>query len=146
MADEPTGSLDYATGGTIMALMLALNQEQGTTLVLVTHDLGVVAGVADRVLVMYGGRVVESGAVGEMLVSPRHPYTRALLRSMPRIDDDRTAPLTAIPGQPPSPAKLPSGCAFHPRCAGADAACRDQLPAMLEGRTRAACHHPEGAS
>ncbi len=146
IADEPTTALDVTVQAQILSLLAELKRECRMGLVLVTHDLGVVAGVADRVLVMYGGRVVESGAVGEMLVSPRHPYTRALLRSMPRIDDDRTAPLTAIPGQPPSPAKLPSGCAFHPRCAGADAACRDQLPAMLEGRTRAACHHPEGAS
>lgn len=142
IADEPTTALDVTVQAQILALLASLKRERGMALVLVTHDLGVVAGVADRVVVMYGGRVVESGPVAPMLRAPRHPYTRALLRSMPRIDDPLDAPLQTIDGHPPNPAQLPPGCAFHPRCAHASDECRRELPSMRHGRTVAACHHP----
>ena len=142
IADEPTTALDVTVQAQILALLAALKRERGMAVVIVTHDLGVVAGVADRVLVMYGGRIVESGAVGDILVAPRHPYSHALLRSMPRIDDPVDGPLRTIAGQPPSPARLPAGCAFNPRCERASEACRSRLPVLDVGRTRVACHHP----
>ena len=143
VADEPTTALDVTIQAQILALLAELKREQGMAMVLVTHDLGVVAGVADRVAVMYGGRLVELGPVRDVLKSPAHPYTHALLRSMPRIDEPASAPLVAIPGQPPNPRRLPPGCAFAPRCARADARCREARPDLLErGGVRVACHHP----
>jgi oligopeptide/dipeptide ABC transporter ATP-binding protein len=94
---------------------------------------------------MYGGRLVELGPVRDVLKDPAHPYTHALLRSMPRIDEPASAPLVAIPGQPPNPRRLPPGCAFSPRCARADARCREARPDLVEqGRVLVACHHPVG--
>ena len=142
IADEPTTALDVTVQAQILALLAGLKRDRGMAVVIVTHDLGVVAGVADRVLVMYGGRLVESGTVGDLLVTPRHPYSRALLRSMPRIDDRLDAPLHTIAGQPPSPARLPAGCAFHPRCERASDVCRSRVPVLEAGRTCVACHHP----
>ncbi|MCS6947149.1 MAG: oligopeptide ABC transporter ATP-binding protein OppF, partial [Steroidobacteraceae bacterium] len=110
---------------------------------LITHDLGVVAGLADRVAVMYAGRCVEEASTRNVLRQPAHPYTAALLRSMPRIDDPIDQPLLAIPGQPPNPRALPSGCAFHPRCGRAQARCRNELPLLRQNlRGRVACHDP----
>ena len=145
VADEPTTALDVTIQAQILALLAELKREQGMAMVLVTHDLGVVAGVADRVAVMYAGRVVELGPVREVLKTPAHPYTAALLRSMPRLDEPATASLVAIPGQPPNPRRLPPGCAFAPRCGAAEARCREQRPdaAALRG-VRVACHHPVG--
>lgn len=142
IADEPTTALDVTVQAQILALLAGLKRDRGMAVVIVTHDLGVVAGVADRVLVMYGGRIVESGAVADILLTPCHPYSRALLRSMPRIDDRLDGPLRTIAGQPPSPARLPTGCAFHPRCERASDLCRSRLPVLEAGRTRLACHHP----
>ncbi|NDE00688.1 MAG: ABC transporter ATP-binding protein [Gammaproteobacteria bacterium] len=147
IADEPTTALDVTIQAQILALLATLKRERGMAMALITHDLGVVAGIADRVAVMYAGRVVELGTVHEVLKAPKHPYTAALLASMPRIDDAGTGPLPAIGGQPPNPRRLPSGCAFGPRCAYADDACRAERPSLIgpssiEGTRSVACHHP----
>jgi oligopeptide transport system ATP-binding protein len=143
IADEPTTALDVTIQAQILALLAELKREQGMAMTLVTHDLGVVAGVADRVAVMYGGRIVELGPVRQILKSPQHPYTQALLRSMPRVDEPADQPLVAIAGQPPNPRNLPPGCAFHPRCERAVASCRSEAPALVSGaRTAVACHLP----
>ncbi len=143
IADEPTTALDVTIQAQILALLAQLKRERGMSMVLVTHDLGVVAGIADRVVVMYGGRIVEHGAVKDILLAPQHPYTRALLASMPRIDEVGNAPLQAIGGQPPNPRRLPNGCAFHPRCALAADRCASERPALNMAAGRAvACHFP----
>ena len=131
IADEPTTALDVTVQAQVLAVLARRQKETGAAVILITHDLGVVAEVADRVAVMYGGRIVESGPVAEIFKRPRHPYTVGLLRSIPRIDgaDARLVPIT---GQPPSPARLPGGCSFHPRCAiGRDRPiCQQQEPAL----------------
>lgn len=115
IADEPTTALDVTVQAQIMELLIQLQQETGMALVLITHDLGVVAEVADDVVVMYAGRVVERGSILELFETPAHPYTRGLLRSMPRPDSDADR-LWAIPGAPPNLLKLGDGCAFRARC------------------------------
>ena len=146
IADEPTTALDVTIQAQILALLAELKREQNMAMVLITHDLGVVAGIANRVAVMYGGRVVELGSVRQVLKAPRHPYTQALLRSMPRVDDVADAPLVTIPGQPPNPRRLPPGCAFHPRCALTQDRCRVERPALVaDGASRLACHFPVAA-
>jgi oligopeptide/dipeptide ABC transporter ATP-binding protein len=143
IADEPTTALDVTVQAEILALLAALRRERRLALVLITHDLGVIAGLADRVVVMYAGQVVEEGPVAALLSAPRHPYTAALLAAMPRLDMPRHAPLAGIGGVPPDPRHLPEGCAFHPRCARGDATCRAQVPTLHHGASsRAACHHP----
>ena len=151
LADEPTTALDVTIQAQILALLLELKRD-GLAIVLVTHDLGVVAGIADRVLVMYAGRVVEQAPVGQLFRAPAHPYSRALLDSMPRVDKARTGRLKAIDGQPPDPRRTPAGCAFAPRCAAATSHCTVDAPALLRrteiasqapiGDVRVACHHP----
>jgi oligopeptide transport system ATP-binding protein len=131
IADEPTTALDVTLQGQILELFVDLKREFGAALVVITHDLGVVAAIADRVMVMYAGRAVEVAPVQDLFDAPRHPYTRALLASTPRIDRDR-AVLAPIAGQPPSLQHLPPGCAFHPRCPHAFARCAREVPA-LEG-------------
>jgi len=140
IADEPTTALDVTTQAQILELLVDLQREMGLTLVIVTHDLGVVAGVADRIVVMYAGRVVEEGPVDAVFASAGHPYTRGLLASVPRRDQERGA-LAAISGSPPDPARLPAGCAFHPRCALAEDRCRSAVPELriLGVDHRAAC-------
>jgi oligopeptide/dipeptide ABC transporter ATP-binding protein len=140
IADEPTTALDVTTQAQILELLAELQVEMGLALVIVSHDLGVVAGIADRVLVMYAGRIVEEGPADRVFAAAGHPYTRGLLASVPRADDARSV-LAAIPGNPPDPAALPTGCSFHPRCALAQDECREQRPqlrALGEGH-RAAC-------
>jgi oligopeptide/dipeptide ABC transporter ATP-binding protein len=127
IADEPTTALDVTTQAQILELLAA--QHDARALVLVTHDLGVVAGLADRVVVMYAGRVVECGPVDEIFRVPRHPYTRALLAATPRLGSARGA-LEPVPGSPPDPEARPSGCAFHPRCTFAIDRCRVEDPAL----------------
>jgi peptide/nickel transport system ATP-binding protein len=115
IADEPTTALDVTTQAQVLEVLKEARRRTHSALVLITHDFGVVAGVADRVLVMYAGKVVESGTVEEVLLHPAHPYTQGLLASMPRLEQqDRR--LVRISGQPPSLIDVPSGCAFHPRC------------------------------
>jgi oligopeptide/dipeptide ABC transporter ATP-binding protein len=111
-------------------LVRGLVRDTGTSVILITHDLGVVAGMTDRVLVMYGGRIVEEGRTDALFASPLHPYTAGLLASVPRLDDDRTD-LVPIPGLPPHPSNLPPGCPFHPRCARVMERCRREYPAVV---------------
>lgn len=144
IADEPTTALDVTVQAQIMELLQDLQQEFGMAIVLITHDLGVVADVAESVAVMYAGRVVESGKVRDVLRAPAHPYTLALLNSMPRLQDDGGA-LQPILGSPPDMAAVPAGCAFHPRCAFATDECRTAKPAAVAiGPDRwSECHHAE---
>lgn len=122
----------------ILDLIRELQAALGTAVVLITHDLGVVAGTADRVAVMYAGRIVEEGTTDEVFANPLHPYTRGLLASMPRIDTPLQERLTAIPGLPPDLGHLPSGCPFHPRCSLAADRCRREYPEVV---TASATHH-----
>ena len=146
IADEPTTALDVTVQAQVLAVLARRQAVTGAAVILITHDLGVVAEVADRVAVMYGGRIVETGPVAELFRSPRHPYTRALLRSIPRIDTS-DARLDPIPGQPPTPSALPTGCSFHPRCALARgrALCSSEEPGLraVSGVQQAACHFAE---
>ncbi|WP_395446413.1 ABC transporter ATP-binding protein (plasmid) [Aminobacter sp. UC22_36] len=130
IADEPTTALDVTIQAQILRLIDRLRRELGMALVIITHDLGVVAGVADQVAVMYAGRVVEAGSTDGIFSEPRHPYTRALLEAIPKLDEPADKRLTPIAGLPPDPRRPPSGCAFHPRCRLVQPACREQLPAL----------------
>ena len=129
IADEPTTALDVTTQAQILTLMARLQESHGMAIIMITHDLGVVAEIADEVLVMYGGQVVEHAPVRELFYRPRHPYTWGLLGSLPRLDID-VERLVQIPGQPPSLLRPPSGCRFHPRCAYAMDICRTDVPAL----------------
>ncbi len=142
IADEPTTALDVTIQSQILAEVQDLCAQSGTALIWITHDLAVVAGLADRIAVMYAGRIVEQGPVDALFARPLHPYTRGLIGSVPSRDR-RGAPLAQIPGMPPSLAHLPPGCAFAPRCARADAACAAE-PAMVDhgGGGAARCWHP----
>jgi oligopeptide/dipeptide ABC transporter ATP-binding protein len=141
IADEPTTALDATIKAQILNLLMRLRQELGMTILIVTHDMGVVARMADRMLVMYAGEAVEAGTVTEVFASPAHPYTRALLDAMPRLDHEPDE-LKAIPGAPPSPRALPPGCPFHPRCWRAEPLCAAHAPpAVALGPDRfALCH------
>ena len=116
IADEPTTALDVTVQAQVLDVISAVTDEIGSAVMLITHDLGVVAGLADRVLVMYAGREVEQGTVDEIFYGTGHPYTLGLMASLPRLDDVDGVPLRPIPGAPPSLLQVPSGCAFHPRC------------------------------
>jgi peptide/nickel transport system ATP-binding protein len=116
LADEPTTALDVTIQAQILDEMRTLREESGAGIILVTHDLGVVADIADRVIVMYSGRVVEQGTLDDIFYNPQHPYTWGLLGSITRIDADRSQRLPAIPGMPPSLLRPPKGCHFRPRC------------------------------
>jgi len=143
IADEPTTALDVTVQAAILDLMGDLKREFNTSIVLITHDLGVIAGLADRVMVMYGGRVIETGEVRDIFYRPGHTYTQALLNSMPRIDSDTMEDLPTIPGQPPNLQHLPPGCSFHDRCVKRFDRCVAEVPALipLPGVARsAACH------
>jgi oligopeptide/dipeptide ABC transporter ATP-binding protein len=128
-ADEPTTALDVTIQAQILALIKELQAELGMGLIMVTHDLGVVAETVDRVVVMYGGRVMEEGPVQDIFDAPQHPYTQALLTSIPGRSPGKQR-LVEIPGASPNPANPPSGCPFHPRCGLADAKCADEAPAF----------------
>ncbi|WP_239159346.1 ABC transporter ATP-binding protein [Winogradskya humida] len=131
IADEPTTALDVTIQAQVLRLLKRLQTDHGTTVVLITHDLGVVAEVADRVAVMYAGRIVEQGTRDQVLFAPQHPYTRALLSSVPRIDGPAQERLPAIAGSPLSGVDRPSGCAFAPRCTFAHDACNSAQPALI---------------
>ncbi|GAB4178159.1 MAG: ABC transporter ATP-binding protein [Thalassobaculales bacterium] len=131
IADEPTTALDVTIQAQILALIRTLQAESGTAVLLITHDLGVVAEVADTVIVMYAGRVVEKAPVADLFADPQHPYTLGLLASVPRLDR-REERLAAIPGAVPTPAAMPAGCRFAPRCPFAEEACRRDSPALAE--------------
>jgi len=141
IADEPTTALDVTIQAQIVELLKALRARTGASLVLITHDLGLVAELADRVVVMYGGRVVEEAGVHDIFARPLHPYTQALLASQPRMDRSN-AELRPIRGIPPNPAAPLTGCAFHPRCPRAEARCAQEAPAdqMIAPGRRSACH------
>ncbi|MDX7950520.1 ABC transporter ATP-binding protein [Lichenihabitans sp. Uapishka_5] len=144
LADEPTTALDVTIQDQILKLILGLRERLGMSVILVTHDLGVVAQTCDRVAVMYAGRLVESGPVGALFAAPRHPYTRGLLGSVPRAGTERR-PLLSIEGTPPSLAAMPAGCAFHPRCSFQTERCRHDAPplAPVTPDRRAACWHQD---
>ncbi len=141
IADEPTTALDVTIQAQILELLKQVNREFGTATILITHNLGVVAGMCERVMVMYAGRVVEEGPTEDVCGSPKHPYTWSLLQSIPRLDAEEHDVLRAIEGMPPDLTNLPSGCAFHPRCPFRVERCVEQTPALAPvGRTqRAAC-------
>ena len=142
IADEPTTALDVTVQAQILALMAELKRAERTAMVLITHDLGVVAGLCDRVMVMYAGRIVESGPVRDIFHRPQHPYTIGLLASMPRLDEEGAERLQTIPGQPPNLQRLPPGCAFADRCPKVFDRCRPERPLLRpigEGRMKA-CH------
>lgn len=128
IADEPTTALDVTVQAQILELISAVSHEFGTAVILITHDLGVVAGMTDRVVVMYAGKVVETAPTDEIFANPRHPYTLGLLASVPRVDEQRHAELKTIEGAPPDLLKPPPGCPFMPRCAFARAICRTMPP------------------
>jgi oligopeptide/dipeptide ABC transporter ATP-binding protein len=129
VADEPTTALDVTIQAQILDLLVDLKQRLGMSLLLITHNLGIVNTVADRVAVMYAGQVVETGSARELISTPRHPYTRALIRALPRIGHEQER-LEAIPGTVPSPGKFPAGCRFHPRCALVETDCRSKVPTL----------------
>ena len=130
LADEPTTALDVTIQAQILELMKSLQESHGTAIILVTHDLGVVAGMSDRVNVMYAGKLVETASAEALFESPRHPYTTGLLGSVPRLTGDTGAALDSIPGSPPDLAALPEGCAFRPRCDHATERCAAEIPPL----------------
>jgi oligopeptide transport system ATP-binding protein len=147
IADEPTTALDVTVQAQVMDLLADLQREYHLGLVLITHDLGVVADVADRIAVMYAGRIVESAPVHDIYKLPAHPYTRGLLESIPRLDH-KGRELYAIKGLPPNLMHIPPGCAFHPRCPMARDVCRTDVPPLYDvdggddgaANRRSACH------
>ena len=132
VADEPTTALDVTIQAQLLELLRRQVVEHGTALILITHNLGIVARYADRVNVMYAGRIVESADADALYARPRHPYTVGLLQSVPRLDRPDTAKLQPIPGQPPDALNRPTGCAFHPRCPLATAQCRAEVPPLRQ--------------
>ncbi|MDY8109221.1 ABC transporter ATP-binding protein [Fulvimarina sp. 2208YS6-2-32] len=147
VADEPTTALDVTIQAQILDLFRNLTAEHDTALVMITHDLGVVAGIADRVAVMYAGRIVEDAPVFALYERPAHPYTAALLKSIPRVDREASA-VEPIPGRPPSLASSPKGCAFHPRCRYAKARCASERPPLeaIKNDRQVACWFPFGVT
>jgi oligopeptide/dipeptide ABC transporter ATP-binding protein len=141
IADEPTTALDVTVQAQIMKLLSDLQDETGMGLILITHDLGVVAEVCDEVNVMYAGRVMERAPIRRLYAEPAHPYTLGLMHSIPRADR-KGQPLDPIPGQPPNLANIPSGCEFHPRCAFAEDICSTDAPPLydVDGQRQSACH------
>ena len=140
IADEPTTALDVTIQAQILDLLVELQKRNGTSIILITHDLGVVASACHRVMVMYAGKVVEKSDVGPLFASPQHPYTAGLLKSLPRVDSDQET-LVAIDGQPPDLANIPSGCAFAERCPLVEPACRQEEPPLIKigDNRKAAC-------
>ena len=142
IADEPTTALDVTVQAQIIQLLNELQQEFGMSIIMITHDLGVIAGISDNVMVLYAGRICEQAPVFELFDHPLHPYTQGLLRSVPRLDKAGDQPLQSIPGNPPNLLHLPPGCAFYERCEQAKDLCRRLQPALIETaqQHRCACH------
>ncbi|HEY7179644.1 MAG TPA: ABC transporter ATP-binding protein [Gaiella sp.] len=130
IADEPTTALDVTVQAGILRLIDRLRRDRALSVILITHDLGVMSALADDLAIFYGGRIVENGPATELLAAPRHPYTRALLEALPHPESGRGEPLRGIPGAPAQPGSLPSGCVFHPRCAYAVDSCRTEVPPL----------------
>jgi peptide/nickel transport system ATP-binding protein len=143
IADEPTTALDVTIQAQVMEVMRDVQREVGSALILITHDLGLVAGTADRILVMYGGRVMETGPTDSIFAEGSNPYTLGLLRSLPRLDRDGGTPLFSIPGAPPSAILRPRGCPFQPRCGYASEICHTELPELttIAPGHATRCHH-----
>lgn len=141
IADEPTTALDATVQAQIMRILVELVKERGLGMILITHDMGVVAQTCDEVAVMYCGRIVERSPVHAVFATPRHPYTEALIRCIPR-STMQTGTLVGIPGQVPSPVALPKGCSFHPRCGKSQSICHERVPEFRQGQGHAgvACH------
>ncbi len=148
IADEPTTALDVTVQAQILDLLKALTAETGAALILITHDLGVVARYADAVAVMYAGRIIEQASADALYANPQHPYTRGLLASIPSLQSRAGQRLVPISGQPPDLARLPEGCAFAPRCGRADATCAASRPALRAAHDGhlVACHHLDAAA
>ncbi|MBN3766401.1 ABC transporter ATP-binding protein [Burkholderia sp. Ac-20365] len=146
IADEPTTALDVTVQAQIIELLRELNRERGTAIILITHDMGVVAGLCDDVMVMYAGQTVEQAPAQQLFAAPTHPYTIGLLNALPRLTDEDDQPLQTIPGNPPLPGLSTQGCAFAPRCTFAEDTCRATRPSLepIEGEAHAlrACHRP----
>jgi oligopeptide transport system ATP-binding protein len=132
IADEPTTALDVTVQAGILRLLDRLRRESGLSVIMITHDLGVMSSIAGWLSVMYAGRIVESGPTADVLSRPRHPYTGGLLAALPHPEAAEDTPLVSITGAPPSPQARPSGCAFHPRCQYAVAACSTAVPALVK--------------
>ena len=146
IADEPTTALDVTIQAQILTLLDALKRDFKMAVLLITHDLGVIAGRADRVCVMYAGKIVEQASIEDLFRKTQHPYTEALLQSIPKPDQDQSEPLYSIPGVPPDLTHAPAACRFHPRCRYATEECRQREPS-LDGETAGhtyACYHPVG--
>jgi oligopeptide transport system ATP-binding protein len=132
IADEPTTALDVTVQAQILELLKELTRETGSSLILITHDLGVVARYADRVCVMYGGKIIETASANDLYARPMHPYTRGLMASIPRLDEPAGRRLVPIKGQPPNLAQLPPGCSFNPRCGEVVDRCRRDVPELMQ--------------
>lgn len=145
LADEPTTALDVTVQRQVLDLLQQIRDEQSLSIVVISHDVSVIAEIADQVLVMYAGRIVEDLSVIQLLGGPAHPYTRALLGSVPDMAVSRSVPLTTIAGRPPDPLERVAGCSFAPRCPFADEQCTNELPPLvvIEPRHRLACWHPQ---
>ncbi len=145
IADEPTTALDVTIQAQILELMKNLTRDLGVALIIITHNLGVVARYADRVNVMYAGKIIESGTAADIYYRPHHPYTLALLKSVPRMDQQRQAKLDPVEGQPPDLTMLDEGCAFRPRCRFATTECAEGLPSLetVEGGHATACFNKD---
>jgi len=147
IADEPTTALDVTVQAEILDLLAELRQEHEMGMIIITHDMGVIAETADEVAVMYAGQIVEQAATQELFNRPEHPYTEALLGALPQLEgeDVRRGRLRSIPGRPPDLAAMPAGCSFAPRCAFADAQCHSVAPTLehLDAGRRVACWHPQ---
>jgi len=144
IADEPTTALDVTVQRQVLDLMQSIQKTDDVALLLISHDVSVVAEICDRVLVMYAGRIIEDLPADELTSAARHPYTRALVGAVPNMESDTSQPLSTVPGRPVDPANVPSGCAYAARCPLADAHCRAVDPELVEdaaGR-RVACWHP----
>ena len=141
IADEPTTALDLTVQAEILELLAHLQEQHQMAILMISHDLDMVAEMADRVLVMYTGRIVEEAPTADLMTAPKHPYTEGLLAAIPQLGTGTEAPLVGIPGAVPNLLDLPGGCSFHPRCRLADAECEREIPGMssVGSRWRCAC-------